>query len=359
MRSAERPASRDRRNEYLKRVKATLGKPGKKLELTSGKQAGLEAVSTERGIIAALALDQRGSLAALMEAASGRPPGAAALAEFKSAVSQALTPQASAILLDLQYGGGAISQRAPGTGLMLAYEQDAYLNRHPDRLPELIPEHSVRRLKEAGANCVKVLIHYSPSASSRTNEIKQALVERVGAECRTEDIPFFLELLGYDAAGARDGTGRESYARLRPEIVIRNVSEFSADRYGVDVLKIEFPVDMKCVSGARSCHGAPAYSRSEAIGFFRQAAAMARRPFIYLSAGVVCEEFIEGLSLAAEAGAPYSGVLCGRATWQDGARVYAQGGLAALERWLQAEGKRNLQTLNDCLKSARPWHARC
>lgn len=325
-------------------------------KMTPGKQAGLEAVSTERGIIAALALDQRGSLAAIMAAAAGRPPSDAAISEFKAAVTRVLTPEVSAILLDLQYGRPAFAERARGAGLMLAYEQDAYLNRHPDRLPELIPELSVHRLKEAGANCVKVLIHYSPFALRETNEIKKALVERVGAECRAEDLPFFLEVLGYDAA-AGDGVQRESYPRLRPEIAVRNLSEFSADRYGVDVLKIEFPVDLKYVSGMRSFQGKAAYSRSAAIGFFKQAAAVARRPFIYLSAGVAHEEFTEGLSLAAEAGVPYSGVLCGRATWQEGARLYAREGLAALERWLDTEGKRNVQILNDCLKSARPWHA--
>ncbi len=319
--------------------------------MTPGKRAGLEAVSTERGIIAALALDQRGSLAAIMAAASGKPPVDSALSEFKAIVTRALTPKASAVLLDLQYGRPAFKERAPVAGLMLAYEQDAYLNRHPERLPELIPELSVHRLKEAGANCVKVLIHYSPSASRETNEIKKALVERVGAECRAEDIPFFLEVLGYDAGSG----GRDGYARLRPEITVRNVSEFSGDRYGVDVLKIEFPVDLKHVSGTRSFQGKEAYSRSAAIDFFRQAAAAAHRPFIYLSAGVGHEEFIEGLSLAAEAGVPYSGVLCGRATWQDGARLYAREGRAALERWLETEGKRNLQILSECLVSARPW----
>lgn len=336
-------------------MKSTLDESARKLELTPGKEAGLRAVSTEEGIIAALALDQRGSLAALMEAAAGRPPDAAALAEFKSAVSHALTPQTSAILLDLQYGQAAASRRAPGSGLILAYEQDAYLNRHPQRLPELIPDLSVKRLREAGADCVKVLIHYSPSATSETNETKKALVERVGAECRAEDIPFFLEVLGYDVAceGGR-GTG---YARRRPAIVIQNVSEFSQDRYGVDVLKIEFPVDMKCISGALAFRGEEAYSRSQALDFFRQAAAAARKPFIYLSAGVSHDEFVEGLSLAAEAGVPYSGVLCGRATWQEGARTYAQRGLAALEQWLETEGRRNIQVLNECLKNACPWYA--
>lgn len=334
-------------------MKPTLDAPKKALKLSHGKQARLNSVSNDRGVIAALALDQRGSLAALMERASGRKPGAEALSEFKSAVSRVLTPQATAILLDLQYGRTACTCRAHGTGLMLAYERDAYLNRRPQRFPELIPELSVKKLREEGADCVKVLIHYSPSSPPKTNEIKKAFVERVGAECLAEDVPLFLEVLGYDAA---ESNGAETYAHRRPAIVIENVSEFSKARYGVDVLKIEFPVDVKYVSGIDSFQGEEAYSKNQAIAFFQQSAAAARKPFIYLSAGVTHEEFIEGLSLAAEAGVPYSGVLCGRATWQDGARLYAQKGLAALDRWLETEGKRNVQVLNDCLKHAQPWH---
>lgn len=323
------------------------------MELTPGKAAGLKAVSTDRGIIAALALDQRGSLAALMEAASGKHPDAAVLSEFKSAVSRALTPCASAILLDLQYGRSAARNRAPGVGLMLAYEQDAYLNRDPERLPKLIPELSAKRLRDSGAHCVKVLLHYSPLSSPQTNEIKKTFVERVGAECTAEDLPFFLEVLGYLPQGM-DANGK-SYAYRRPEIAIQNIDEFSKDRYGVDVLKLEFPVDMKFVSGTASFQGREAYTQAEAIRAFQEAAGAARRPFIYLSAGVTHGEFIEGLGLAAAARAGYSGVLCGRATWQEGARVYAREGVAALERWLETDGQKNIQTLNDCLEAAMPW----
>src|SRR5579863_2375682 len=109
--------------------------------MTAGKLRGLRAVSTERGIIAALALDQRGSLAALM-AAAGQEPTPAMLREFKQAVTQSLTPDASAILLDLELGSEAARLRAPGAGLILTYEKDAYINRTRHKMPELIPGHS-------------------------------------------------------------------------------------------------------------------------------------------------------------------------------------------------------------------------
>jgi len=320
--------------------------------LSVGKEAGLRAVSTRQGIIAALALDQRGSLAALMQRASGRLPTSAEIEAFKAAVTARLSPLASAVLLDLEYGQAAMEKRAPNAGLILAYERDTYGDRTSERMPELLPGLSARRLKEAGAAGVKALLHYAPSAPAALNSSKRAWVEKVGAECEAEDLLFFLEVLGYDPLIARD---EPDYARRRPEIVVSNIAEFARECYKVDVLKIEFPVDLKFVDGTQACRGNPLHSRAEAEAAFRRAAAAARQPFIYLSAGVSHEEFLEGLVLAAEAGVAYGGVLCGRATWQDGVPAYAEGGLGALDRWLMTEGQRRMEALNSILRRARPW----
>ena len=83
---------------------------------------------------------------------------------------------------------------------------------------------------------------------------------------------------------------------------------------------------------------------------------MATKPFIYLSAGVSDEVFRETLELAAEAGTSFSGVLCGRATWQDAIPVYATQGMTALEDWLEDRGVQNLEALNAVLaQGAKPW----
>ncbi len=116
-------------------------------------------------------------------------------------------------------------------------------------------------------------------------------------------------------------------------------------------------VNMRYVEGSQANpDGQVAYSRQEAKQHFREAAAATRVPFIYLSAGVSDEVFRETLELAAEADTPFSGVLCGRATWQDGIPVYARGGAAALRSWLEDQGVRNIQALNEVLrKGAKPW----
>jgi tagatose 1,6-diphosphate aldolase len=274
---------------------------------------------------------------------------------FKTAVTRILTPSASAILLDPEYGLGAIDSRAPGTGVLLAYEKSGYEFSVKGRLPDLLPEWSVRRLVEAGAQAIKILMYYNPFDEAQINSIKQAYIERIGAECMGVDVPFFLEPLVYDEA---IGDEKElAFARKKPEYVARAMEEFSKPRYGVDVLKVELPINPTFVSGTRAFSGeGTAYSRKEALEHFRNAASATSLPFIYLSAGSTDQVFCEMLELAAEAGVKYSGVLCGRATWQEAIPVYANEGVAALEGWLADRGRQNIQALNDVLaRGAVPW----
>jgi len=274
---------------------------------------------------------------------------------FKSMVTKILTPLTSAILLDPEYSLRAIGDRAPFTGVLLAYEQSGYDTNTKGRLPDLLPTWSVRRLVEAGAQAIKILLYYNPSDNEQINTIKQAYIERIGAECRGVDVPFFLEPLVYDDA-IGDEKGRE-FARKKPEYVARVMEEFSRPRYGVDVLKVELPINPAYVAGTRASTGETAvYSRQEARDHIRNAASATSLPFIYLSAGSSNEVFCDMLELAAEAGAMYAGILCGRATWQDAIPVYANEGIDALERWLNRDGRDNIQALDNVLAhGAVPW----
>jgi tagatose 1,6-diphosphate aldolase len=322
------------------------------VKITPGKLAGMQAVSNDRGVIAAAAMDQRGSLKKALAKEKGGDIGDHDMEEFKTLVTQVLTRHASAILLDPEWGIPASKTRASGSGLLLAYEKTGYDANTPGRLPDLLDVWSVRRLKEAGADCIKILLYYTPTDSGAINDHKHAWVERIGDECRANDIPFFLEFVGYQ--DGIDEKGPE-YARKKPEIVAETMREFTKDRYGVDVMKVEVPVNMKFVEGAKAFGGTKAYTKQEAIDFFKRAAGVATKPFIYLSAGVSNAEFTESLELAAESGVPFSGVLCGRATWKDGIPVYAKQGGDAFRQWLESEGVKNINNVNDRLKAARPW----
>lgn len=326
-----------------------------KVRLSKGKVAGINSCADANGVIAAAAMDQRGSLQkSISKARSGAPVSAEEMTQFKTAVTKVLTKHASAILMDPEYGLPSLAHRAPGTGVLLAYEKTGYDTSSDSRLPDLLPEWSVRRLVAAGATAIKLLLYYNPSHPASINTVKQAFIERVGSECKAEDVPFFLEPICYnDALG--DPKGLE-FAKAKPAMVKTYMAEFSKPEYGVDVLKVEAPVNMSYVEGASTFKGIAAYSRAEAMEHFREAASAAQKPFIYLSAGVSDEVFRETLELAAEAGTPFSGVLCGRATWQDGIPVFATGGYDALIEWLEDRGVQNIMALNQVLaKGAKPW----
>jgi len=324
------------------------------MKITPGKLAGLKAVSNERGVIAAAAMDQRGSLQKSLAKEKGSDVSDAMMEEFKILVTEVLTPHASAILLDPEWGLPASKRRAKNAGLLLAYEKTGYDKTGPGRLGDLLNHWSARRLKEAGADCVKILLYYTPFDPKDINDQKHAWVERIGDECRANDIPYFLEFVGYEEGADEKGV---EYAKKKPQIVMESMKEFSKDRYGVDVLKVEVPVNMKWVEGAKCYGGHKAYSKHEAMNFFRQAAQVSSKPFIYLSAGVSNAEFTESLEMAAEAGVRFNGVLCGRATWKEGIPVYAKQGAEAFRKWLQTEGVKNINNVNDRLKAATSWHA--
>jgi tagatose 1,6-diphosphate aldolase len=322
------------------------------IELTPGKLAGLKAVSDARGVIAAAAMDQRGSLQKSLGKERGSEATGHDLEVFKTLVTDTLTKYASAILLDPEFGLPASKERH-GKGLLLAYEKTGYDSATAGRLPDLLDLWSVRRLKEAGADCLKILLYYTPFEQAAINDLKHAWIERIGDECRANDIPFFLEFVGYDAEGGDEKT--VAYARKKPSIVAGAMKEFSKPRYGVDVLKVEVPIVMEFVQGTRAFKGEAAYTRAEALEHFRQVATVTELPFIYLSAGVSNPVFIETLELAGESGVAYNGVLCGRATWKDGIAIYAKQGETAFREWLDTVGTENIQNVNKALQSATPW----
>ena len=325
------------------------------MKLTPGKLAGLKAVSNDRNVIAAADMDQRGSLQKSLAKERGASADGHDLEQFKIFVTDVLTRYASAILLDPEFGLPA-SQHRNGKGLLLAYEKTGYDAATPGRLPDLLDLWSVRRLAEAGADCIKILLYYTPFDKPETNEVKHAFIERVGDECRAHDIPFFLEFVGYDVDGGNEKS--VAYARKKPSIVAGAMKEFSKPRYGVDVLKVEVPIVMEFVQGTKAYKGEAAYTHAEALEHFRATASVTESPFIYLSAGVSNPIFIETLELAAESGVAFNGVLCGRATWKDSIPIFAKQGPEAFRQWLETQGVENIQNVNKALEAATPWTAK-
>ena len=310
-------------------------------------------LSNGNQVIAALANDQRGALKRLLAAAAGGGGFANdILVDFIKVISSELTPYASYILLDAEYGVTASELRHADCGFIAAYEKTEYDASTPGRLPDLLPIWSAKRIKELGADAVKILLYYDVDDKPEINDIKHTLVERIGSECIAEDIPYFVEILTYDASDM-DVTSRE-YASLKPHKVNGAMREFSKPRYNADVLKVEVPVNMNFVEDYTSEESV--YTADEARAYFKEQSEATHLPFIYLSAGVSAKLFQETFVFSKESGSTFNGVLCGRATWKDAVAIFAKEGEEAAKAWLADQGRRNVEELNDVLVTkASPW----
>ncbi len=304
------------------------------------KQEKLKRLCDKNGIIGALAIDQRGALRRML----GEDTPVEQLETFKVLVSKYLTKYASSILLDPELGWKAAEARDKNAGLLVAYEKTGYDKTVPGRYPDLVENISVQRLKANGADAVKVLLYIDVDEDRTVNDVKEAFIERIASECKAEDMPFFLELVSYDAKV----TDEKEYAKLKPRKVIEAMKLYSQERFGVDVLKVEVPVNMKYVEGF--AENEVLYTKEEATAFYKEQSDATSLPFIFLSAGVSAQLFQDTLHFAKESGSTFNGVLCGRATWTGATKAYQEGGEAATIKWLETIGKQNIVELDAVLQ---------
>ncbi len=331
------------------------------IELSPGKWQRLRSLTDEEGRFKMMAIDQRGSLASAIARATGQSASevsSADLSQVKALVTQILAPYATAVLTDPEYGyPQSIQHLPPRLGLLLTYETSGHSPAGPtgkERRTELIEGWSVERARSVGADAVKLLIYYHPDSSAEVQEAQQGLVQRVGEECQGADMPFLLELVGYPLG--EEPADTPQFAREKPQMVIRSAAEFSKTQYQVDVLKLEFPADLKWVGefsgGAFDGRSRqPVYTLAEVRQFCRQLDQAAGTPWVILSAGVDISEFLVQLELATEAGA--SGFLCGRAIWKDAIDLYPD--LRQMEQWLADQGAYNFIRANAYAQRALPW----
>ncbi|UOQ91953.1 tagatose 1,6-diphosphate aldolase [Halobacillus shinanisalinarum] len=325
------------------------------MKLSSGKQRGLEAISDENHIIFATAMDQRGSLGKMIQSLDDTITYEVGLRKFKEGVSEALGNQSSSLLLDPEYGWDAAKKLNEDIGLIMAYEKTGYDATGQGRLPNLVDDYAVQDLVKEGASALKLLVYYDHKEDVQYNKIKNAVIKRVGDECRQNDLLFILEPVSYSAEGL--STKSEGFAKKKPEIIEFFMEEFSKGDYGVDLLKVEVPVSIFHIEGYEQYDNyEPVYSKKEAAEFYLNCSEKSNVPFIYLSGGVTNEQFVQTLHFAKAAGSKFSGVLCGRAIWKDGVEVFAENGKEAYYKWLESVGTQNLNKVKAAVvETAVPW----
>jgi tagatose 1,6-diphosphate aldolase len=332
--------------------------------LPAGKLRGLTTLADANGRLKMMAIDQRMSLERSLGTILGRPGSYDEVVRVKRAVTRVLAPHATAVLIDVEFGYPNCLREIPGNvGLLLAYERPGFDPSGAggrERRSALIEGWSVEKARRAGANAIKLLLFYHPHACASTNDHQKALARQVGEECARHELPFLLELLGYPLG--EPSADSAEYARLKPEIVIESAREFSRPEYGVDVLKLEFPAELKyCFEFSRApFEGSarePVTDLAAVRVHCRRLDEAAGVPWVILSAGVGIAEFLIEVELAAAAGA--SGFLCGRAIWQGALPMV--GDESAMERYLRDEGRVNFLKANAAAESSRPWfqHRKC
>jgi tagatose 1,6-diphosphate aldolase len=312
--------------------------------LSAGKLWGLRRLADDAGRWKMIAVDQRPPV--MQPIARQRGLAEAPyddVAAVKRLLTQHLSPVASAMLLDPNYaypqGVGVVS---PRTGLCLTLEHHVTQDHGQGRLSQPIPHWSVAQIRRIGADAVKLLVWYRPDAPEAVRAHQQALVRRIGQECRDHDIVLLLELLVYPLAG--DAPGHVDAHRT--QLVLDSMRDFADPGFGVDIYKLEPPAMLRDVPDPEGPQAAAVQRTYDALG------ALTTRPWVLLSAASGPVDFERSLTYACRAGA--SGYLCGRAIWQDAFDRFPD--LAAMGQALALEAVPYVQGLNALTdRLATPW----
>lgn len=299
--------------------------------LTPGRWRGLQTTSSARHIFNILAFDQRGSYTEMLPPGTDYPQAA----QIKSEVINALSYHVTAVLLDPDYGLSASATMAPGCGLLLSVEKSGYSGDSTYRRTEFDPTWTIAKIRAVGAEAVKLMVYYHPHSGALAEELEE-LTAGVIQQCRAYDLPVYLEPMSYSLDKAIKKESAE-FAETRAQVVADTAARLSALQ--PDVLKLEFPVDVK-FNQDRAAWRATCEAVSQ----------VAQVPWVLLSAGVDFDTFAEQTEIACQAGA--SGYLAGRAIWKESV-IMSPEDRATFLREVAVPRTQKLNAIAD--RYARPW----
>lgn len=247
----------------------------------------------QSGALAMLAVDQREALRNMMATAraDGEPVTDADLTSFKVAATRILSPFASGVLIDRQFGfdaalaAGVIADRC---GLIAA--ADHFIPAHGQLVGEvqIDPLVDPGRVRDQGAVAMKLLVLHRTDQSA---DNRRRMVDEFIATCAAAGVASIIEPvcrppLAPDKAWDHD------------EAIIAAATELG--RCGADLYKGEMPM-------AGRGPGAEMRERCRAL------TATIDGPWVILSSGVAESDFAHAVTVACSEGA--SGFLAGRAVW--------------------------------------------
>ncbi|MEL7233110.1 MAG: tagatose 1,6-diphosphate aldolase [Chloroflexota bacterium] len=301
------------------------------VELTPGRWRGLKTTSlADDNIFSILAFDQRGSYRRMLP--DGTPYADAV--KMKEEIVGTLTRYASAVLLDPTYGLGPAMQMTGKSGLVMALEKSGYSGDDTARKPQFVDTWTPEKIRTMGGSAVKLLVYYHPDTGHLAEELEDLIREKT-AEIHAVDLPVFLEPMSYsiDADVSKDSA---EFAATKRHVVVETARRLG--KTGVDVLKMEFPLDYKYADRGEWREACDELSEASDV------------PWVLLSAGVDFETFEEQTVVACEAGA--SGFLAGRAIWKEAVNMMPEARTAFLDGTASERIQRLIEISGE---KARPW----
>ncbi|WP_437583351.1 aldolase [Paramicrobacterium sp. CJ85] len=242
------------------------------------------------GGYAMLAVDQREALRDMMSTARSTDISDSDMTDFKVAAARVLTPYASAVLVDKEFGWDAVIDDeavAPTCSLIAAADHFVAGAGEFVRESTFDTGLDIEKLKAQGAKALKLLILW------REDRDPQERIDQVTEfvdVCRKHDLVSVIEPV---SRGRWDGA---------PSDVEAGVLEAARELgdLGADIYKAEVPFKGKA-------------DDASVFDACRELSDTINGPWVVLSSGVDAERFPEAVGIACRAGA--SGFLAGRAVW--------------------------------------------
>jgi tagatose-1,6-bisphosphate aldolase len=292
---------------------------------------GLAPISGPDGTLAIVAMDQRNTLRRMLSAES-RPTDPDTIRSFKVDVVRALSPAASGVLLDPEFGVPAVRDAramASGCATLVAVEPAERATWEGEPRATRDPERTAAWVSEMGGDAVKLLVQlrpdrpWQPGEPNLVDEVVE-VVRAVVADCAQAGVPSVVETLLYRL---RD----EEPLSLRRRAALIAESARILSETGPDLLKLEYPGD------ARGCQAV-----AEAVTV----------PWAMLSAGMPFPEFLDAVVTSCEEGGA-CGFIAGRVYWKEAVALDG----AEREEFLATTGRERLeQSVAAMSGRARPWY---
>lgn len=278
------------------------------------------------GALAMVAVDQREALRGMFAAHQSTPVPDSQLTQFKVDVARELSPFASALLVDQEFGIDAIIDQkalAPSCGLIAAADLLVGPAGGAATDTAVDPDVDPIRMRDIGSVGLKFLVLWRNDESP---ESRLKLVDEFNQLCAKSGLPSIIEVIVKPPTDSSRSFDREE------ELIIaaKEASTWSADLYKAEV---------------------PFHGEGDPLAITRNAQRITEAvgtPWVVLSNGVKAPFFADAVKACAQGGA--SGFLAGRAVWAD---IVGAPDIPAALREVSIPRLEKLAEIVD--QYARPW----